>query len=367
LEDLKRLSTGIAIPGISRSDVLGKKFPLPPLEEQKRIVEKVDRLMEQCDRLEQLHKEREQKRIIVHAAACDRLLNAKGDRELQTAWEFLRDRFGDLYAVKENISELRKAILQLAVMGKLVPQDPNDPPASELLKEIQAEKQRLIKEGKIKKQKPLQTIKDDLNENIPKSWLCTKIDDLCIVSGGIQKTTKRVPVNNHYPYLGVSNVQRGYLSLEKVKRFELKQEELEKYLLQKNDLLVVEGNGSPEEIGRCAIWHGEINNCVHQNHLIKCRPVNSETSNYLLLFLNSPLGIAEIQKLAVTTSGLYTLNMSKVRGINLLLPPLPEQYRIVAKVDQLMQLCDQLESKIDQQTQTQTRLLNALIDQLNNT
>ena len=128
--------------------------------------------------------------------------------------------------------------------------------------------------------------------------------------------------------------------------------------------MVVEGNGNPNEVGRCAIWQGEIKNCVHQNHLIKCRPLNKKISNYILMFLNSPVGTDEMRRLAVTTSGLYNLSVSKIRGVGLLLPPLLEQHRIVAKVDQLMALCDQLEQQIDQATQKQTALLNAVIAQI---
>ena len=111
--------------------------------------------MEQCDRLEKIREEHHQKRLIIHTAARDRLLNAIDKNNLNQSWNFIHDNFGELYSVKENVSELRKIILQLAVMGKLVPQDPNDPPASELLKEIEAEKQKLIQEGKVKKQKLL--------------------------------------------------------------------------------------------------------------------------------------------------------------------------------------------------------------------
>jgi type I restriction enzyme S subunit len=136
--------------GFSKNDIEPKILPLPPLEEQYRIVEKIDRLMEKVDRLEKLQKERDRKQLIIHAAASDRLLNAPDKNSFNDAWNFIQNNFNQLYSVKENISELRKAILQLAVMGKLVPQDPNDPPASELLKEIESEKKRLIKEGKIK-------------------------------------------------------------------------------------------------------------------------------------------------------------------------------------------------------------------------
>ena len=131
-------------------------FPLPPIAEQHRIVAKVDQLMAQCDELEKLKKERDAKRLATHAAAIKQLTSASAKASADKSCEpfnFIQRHFNDLYTVKENVAELRRAILQLAVMGKLVPQDPNDPPAIKLLEEIEAEKARLIKERKIKKPK----------------------------------------------------------------------------------------------------------------------------------------------------------------------------------------------------------------------
>ena len=141
--DFAKYQTGTSVPAISQGIIGEIVIGLPPLPEQDRIVARIDQLMARCDELERLRKEREEKRVAVHAAAVRQLLDAP-DRSAQkaggSAWEFIQQHFGELYTVKENVAELRKAILQLAVMGHLVPQDPNDPPASELLKEIEKEK-----------------------------------------------------------------------------------------------------------------------------------------------------------------------------------------------------------------------------------
>lgn len=155
-------SAGAAQPNISREKIIYTLVPLPPHSEQHRIVTKIDQLMARCDELEKLRNEREQKRRTVHTATIKRLLDAsssfprKGDgsgcagKEIFVdAWQFISRHFNELYSAKENVAELRKAILQLAVMGKLVPQDPNDPPVSELLKAIEAEKRLLVKESKL--------------------------------------------------------------------------------------------------------------------------------------------------------------------------------------------------------------------------
>jgi type I restriction enzyme, S subunit len=132
---------GVAYPAINDGDFFQGLFPLPPIAEQRRIVAKIDELMARCDELEKLRQVHAQKQITVHTAALNQLLTAKDHNDFKTSWHFITQHFGELYSVKANVAELRKAILQLAVMGKLVPQDPNDQPASELLNAIEAEKE----------------------------------------------------------------------------------------------------------------------------------------------------------------------------------------------------------------------------------
>jgi type I restriction enzyme S subunit len=143
--------------------------------------------------------------------------------------------------------------------------------------------------------------------------------------------------------------------------------ELERRRLEPSDLLIIEGNGSINEIGRCAIWHGEIADCVHQNHVIRCRPKDLKIAPFTLLFLNSPLGVEIMQRLAITSSGLFSLSVGKIREIDIPLPPLPEQLRIVAKVDELMALCDQLEASLTTAQTEASRLLESVLHNALNT
>lgn len=132
-------------------------------------------------------------------------------------------------------------------------------------------------------------------------WIWLRIDNFFEVLGGIQKTPKRKPVSHCFPYLRVANVYRSKLDLTEIAYFELFEGELERWQLKAGDLLVVEGNGSETEIGRCAIWNEEIRDCVHQNHIIRCRPIGHNGELFTLLFLNSPAGMAEMKKLAITS------------------------------------------------------------------
>lgn len=144
--------------------------------------------------------------------------------------------------------------------------------------------------------------------------------------------------------------------------FELFNDELRQYRLKEGDILVVEGNGSAEEIGRCAIWDGRVPNCVYQNHLMRVRPIVTNTSDYIALYLNSPLGINEMKRLAVTSSGLYNLSVGKIRSIPVPLPPLHEQIRIVQKVDELMALCDKLKERLNQANATRSQLAESVVE-----
>ena len=181
------------------------------------------------------------------------------------------------------------------------------------------------------------------------------------MQGGIQKTQLRRPVKNHFPYLRVANVQRDRLCLDRIERYELSNDEVEKWALRSGDLLVVEGNGSADEVGRCAMWDGSIAPCVFQNHLIRVRPEIAEAAKFIQLFLNSPDGAAEMKRLAITTSGLYNLSVGKIRQIPVPLPPLAEQNRIVARVEELRRLCAHLRQRLTQARQTQSRVADALV------
>ena len=185
--EIDQYRKGVGISNMSGKALGSISFPLPPLSEQRRIVTKIDQLMARCDELEKLRKEREKKRITVHTAAIKELLDAKNQESQAKAWQFLKQHFGELYSVKENVAELRKAILQLAVMGKLVPQDPNDPPASELLKEIEKEKKRISHEGtkSRRKEKKLPPIKpEEVPYELPQGWEWGRLGNLVQILNG---------------------------------------------------------------------------------------------------------------------------------------------------------------------------------------
>ncbi|MGI5269039.1 restriction endonuclease subunit S [Nonomuraea sp. CA-218870] len=175
--------------------------------------------------------------------------------------------------------------------------------------------------------------------DLPSGWERVSVADIADVQGGIQKQAKRRPVKNKYPFLRVANVGRGKLNLKDVHEIELFEGEIERFRLRPGDLLVVEGNGSPKEIGRAAMWHGEIGDCVHQNHLIRVRPTSAVLPKYLELAWSSPDIVWQLRRTASSTSGLFTLSTSKIKLIQVSIPPREEQQRIVDILESQLSRC----------------------------
>ena len=351
---------------LNTTTVINQIVPLPPLPEQHRIVAKIDQLMARCDELEKLRDEREQKRRSVHTAALKQLLDVQAGDSFADAWQFITQHFGELYAVRGNVTELRKAILQLAVMGKLVPQNPNDPPASQLLKEIEAEKKRLVKAGKIKAPKPLPEIKsEDVPYALPKGWEWVHFEEIVDIGSGITKGRHLAGRKTVFvPYLRVANVQRGYLDLREIKEIEIPDNEVEKLQLKTGDLLITEG-GDWDKVGRTSIWRSEIPLCAHQNHIFKARKIlDRQNEIWLETYMNANTARAYFAGASKQTTNLASINKTQLRGCPIPIPPLPEQNRIVTKLDSLMSLCDTLEQQIDAATRQQTTLLDAVMAQV---
>jgi type I restriction enzyme S subunit len=191
-------------------------------------------------------------------------------------------------------------------------------------------------------------------------WVLTS--DVAEVRGGIQKQPKRRPIKNRFPFLRVANVGRNRLDLSDVHEVELFDGELERFRLERGDLLVVEGNGSPEQIGRSAMWRDEIADCVHQNHLIRVRPQSAIDPEYLALYWNTPQTAERLRAVASSTSGLYTLSTAKVKLIPVPVVELTEQRRIVENVQQRLSLLDAITVGIGQAVARSAQLRRSILE-----
>lgn len=165
------------------------------------------------------------------------------------------------------------------------------------------------------------------------SHIATSVGEVAEVQGGLQVTSKRDALPDRAPYLRVANVYRGWLDLNVIKEIGLTLAERQRTTLRPGDLLIVEGHGNPEEIGRCGLWSGEVAGCVHQNHLIRVRPDASRVDPvFMMHFLNSWRGRQFLLRAANTTSGLNTISTSTVRACPLIVPPLEIQQTFATRV-----------------------------------
>ncbi|MCT8335378.1 restriction endonuclease subunit S [Leptospira sp. 85282-16] len=337
------MSAGAAQPNISREKIINTPLPLPPLAEQKRIVEKIDELFLLCDELERLKQSKESKRKDLHQSVITQMLEADTQESFQKHFQFLITHFHELYSVKENVKELRKAVLQLAVMGKLVPQDPNDQPASELLKEIQAEKARLVQEGKVKKSEVLPPVKEEEKPfAIPKGWEWVRFFEITINRDGERRPVSkddRQNLQGIFDYYGASGI------IDKINNFIFDKDLL---LIGEDGANLISRSTPIAFIARGKYW---VNNHAH---------VIDFTHDQLMYYMEKYINAINL-KPYVTGTAQPKMNQAKMNGIPIPLPPLAEQKRIVEKVDELLVLCDELEEKIGKAEEKRGEILDGMV------
>lgn len=351
---------------ITQENLKSTVAPLPPLAEQHRIVAKVDELMAICDQLEK----QQEASIGAHETLVQTLLDsltATSERDgFQQAWARIAEHFDTLFTTEWSIDQLKQTILQLAVMGRLVPQDPSDEPASVLLKKIAAEKARLVKEGTIKKQKKLPPIEDEEKPfDLPEGWAWERLEALTelITKGSSPKWQGVSYTENPDDILFVTseNVGAFELRLDKEKYVERKFNEIEpRSILRKNDVLM---NLVGASIGRTAIFNVDRLANINQAVCLIRMHSNNLSLKFLLLFFNSAICISYMYDKQVENAR-ANLSMGNVAKFIIPMPPLAEQHRIVAKVDELMALCDSLTARIHTAQTVQLHLADAMAAQV---
>ncbi len=202
----------------------------------------------------------------------------------------------------------------------------------------------------------------DSNQIRGVAWTLTSVGEIGAVTGGLTKNPKRERCNLRLPYLRVANVYAGELRLDGVENMGLDISELQRASLQRGDLLVVEGNGSPDQIGRVAVWDGSIEPCVHQNHIIKVRFDDPKLSEWAELFLLSPVGRDKIREAASSTSGLYTLSISKVSALPIAIPPEEERVAILSEVNRLTSVQENLATSLRANLLRAARLRQSILE-----
>ena len=352
--EINKYRKGVGISNLSGKALSSIPISLPPLAEQHRIVAKVDELMALCDRLEAEQADAE----AAHARLVDALLTALARStdaaDFAAHWQRLAAHFDTLFTTEAAIDALKQTVLQLAVMGKLVPQDPNDEPASELLKRIAKERARLEAEGACKKSKSLPPVTaDERPFEVPKSWVWSRLGEISVTSTGkTPSTTKPEYYGGSIPFVGPGQLTLNGQILPSEKTLsEIALSETS--VTDVEDILMVCIGGS---IGKCAIASCKLafNQQINCAKILLCNP----------RFAYVAMTSRDFQKTvrsSSTGSATPIINKSKWDEIHLPIPPVAEQHRIVAKVDELMALCDRLKADLATARQRQATLADTLI------
>ncbi|MBS0173685.1 MAG: restriction endonuclease subunit S [Nitrospira sp.] len=346
--------TGI-IGGISRGEFLSLPFPLPPLAEQKRIAAKVDELMALCDRLESQQNEGEQQGGALARASLARFAQAPTPANLD--WLFHS-------AFSIPPSNLRKSILNLAVQGKLVPQDPNDEPVEVLLNRNLTERRMLNRTEET--EVPSLSIEDALNFDIPNSWRWQRLDDLLVFGPTNGFSPKAVDYETPVRSLTLSATTSGRFKGEHSKFITTEVPDDSNLWLRDGDILVQRGN-TIEYVGVAAVFRGESNRFVYPDLIMKLRVSSAFDVDFIHLAMSHEAARDYLRARASGTSGsMPKINQTTLKSLPLPIPPLAEQRRIVAKVDELMALVDTLEAQLAAARITGANLLAAAVAELTN-
>jgi type I restriction enzyme, S subunit len=355
------VQVGVSREGLSIAKLGQFLIPVPPLAEQSRIVTRVEELMRLCDALEA----KGQLEATQHAQLVSTLLATLTDSEtpaqLADNWHRIATHFDLLLDRPEAVDALEQTILQLAVRGLLVPQDPQDEPASELLKKIRAEKDKLIAEGKIKRDKPLPPIAEDEQPFVlPQGWEWVTMDGLASqITDGAHHTPTYIAEG--VPFLSVKDLSSGFIDFSDT-RFISPQshEDLAKRCNpEMGDVLLTKigttGIAVVVDTPRAFSLFVSV-------ALIKL-PSVSVDRDFLSLVINSPF-VRQQSEDGTEGVGNKNLVLRKIRAFQIPIPPLAEQSRIVTRVAQLRRLCADLRQRLSASQSTQAHLAEALVQEV---
>lgn len=351
--------TGTAQPKMNQAKMNSIVLALPPLSEQHRIVAKVAELMALCDRLEAQKTASLKTHQSLVKALLQTLTAAPDADSLHEAWQRLAPHFDTLFCTEDSIDQLKQTILQLAVMGRLVRQNPTDEPASALLKRIQKEKQKLVEAGVLKKEKSLPPIGEDEKPfALPEGWEWVRWKDITNwITYGFTRPVSHI--KSGIPIITGKNVKDEKIIYETADLMSVEEYNQlnEKDKPKFGDILVTKDG----TIGRAAVVETNEPLCINQSVAVlwvKDKPLNKR---YLLnviispytqaLFLEKASGVA-IKHISVTHFGMMLCPI----------PPLSEQNRIVAKVEELFRLCDSLRQRLAHASEIQATLSKTIVE-----
>ncbi|EJH2659961.1 restriction endonuclease subunit S [Salmonella enterica] len=352
--------TGVAYPAINDKQFFSGIIAVPPSSEQVRITKKIKELMSLCDQLEQ----HSLTSLDAHQQLVETLLTTLTDSqnadELAENWARISEHFDTLFTTEASIDALKQTILQLAVMGKLVPQDPNDEPASELLKRIAQEKAQLVKDRKIKKQKPLPPISDEEKPfDLPDGWVWCRVSEVAMFTTSGSRDWAKYYSESGALFVTMGNLSKDSYDLRMDHRRYVNPPENGEGLrtkLEPFDLII----SITGDVGNLGLIPEDLGLAYINQHSCLLRFVPICRNYYFPELMRSPL--AKLQFNAPQRGIKNSFRLSDVETMVIPLPPYKEQILIAEKIRGLMNICDVLRASIQSAQQTQLHLADALTD-----
>ncbi|WP_047462742.1 restriction endonuclease subunit S [Vibrio fluvialis] len=359
-------SAGTGQPNVNATALKQLLFIVPPFNQQKRIVAKVDELMTLCDQLEQQTEASIEAHQVLVTTLLDTLTHSADANELMQNWARISEHFDTLFTTEESIDQLKQTILQLAVMGKLVPQDPSDEPAAKLLKRIAEEKAQLVKEKKIKKQKALPPISEDEKPfELPSGWEWCRVDDVVALKHGFAFKSSYF-LESSGPYVlttpGSFYETGGFRDRgDKTKYYDGPLEE--EFIFEANDLIIPLTEQAPGLLGSAAFIPEDGRTYLHNQRLAKLTPYHDAVrKDYIYWYFNSPYLRSELARTCTGTTVRHS-SPTKVQVTLFALPPTNEQKNIVERIDSLLSICQQLKARLNESQATRLHLTDAIVEQ----
>jgi type I restriction enzyme S subunit len=360
---LRRQSRGSAQGVIGKAELSSVRIRLPSESEQHRIVAKIEELMALCDALESQQAEAESAHAQLVQALLDSLTQATDAEDFVASWQRLSQHFDTLFTTEASLDALKQAVLQLAVRGKLVPQDPTDEPASDFLKRVLVEKTRRAREGNRRPAKVANVAPQRLSYAIPASWEEASLGDVVDIIRGItfpasEKSKTLQP--GRVACLRTANIQAEIEWDDLLFIRESFVARPEQYV-QPHDIVMSMAN-SRELVGKVALVDKELEQrTTFGGFLGVLRTVLIEP-RYVMALLRTPEARNALIDSSSQTTNIANVSLARLRPLGCAIPPVAEQRRIVAKVDELMLICDQLQVRIREARDLNQRLARILVE-----
>ncbi|EPO2451374.1 restriction endonuclease subunit S [Providencia rettgeri] len=358
---------GMNLPRLGTDKAINAVVELTAITEQVRIVNKVDELMSLCDQLEQ----QSLTSLGAHQQLAETLLatltDSQNAKELSENWSRISQHFDTLFTTEASIDALKQTILQLAVMGKLVPQDPNDEPASELLKRIEQEKVQMVKDGKIKKQKPLPPISDEEKPfELPQGWEWCRIGEIIAnMDAGWSPAClpESSPNENIWGVLKTTAVQNLEYREQENKTLPSSKQPRPQYEVQSGDILVTRA-GPKNRVGISCLVENTRSKLMISDKIIRFHLVsNAISAKYISLCLNCGVtaDYLEASKSGMAESQM-NISQDNLKLAPVALPSTATQLKVISTIENFSKVCDTLKSGLQSAQQTQLHLADALTD-----